>query len=128
MNKNTKLLPYQRRYIYSRWKMGARVTHLAKEFQVSRKTIYDTLSDAKLNIFINRSSMNQRYRTLYWELKHLSKAEQKLCQKKVRKAHRLKRYERSIPGELVHLYTTHLSLPYPHGRVVCKDSIKSYLS
>lgn len=110
MHKNTKLLPYQRRYIYSRWKMGAKVTHLAKEFRVSRNTIYDTLSDAKLNIFINRSSMNQRYRTLYWGLKRLSKTEQKLCQKKQRKAHRLKRYERNIPGELVHLDTKRLPL------------------
>lgn len=110
MHKNTKLLPYQRRYIFSRWKMGARVTDLAREFRVSRETIYWTLKDAKLGIFVNRSSMNQRYRTLYWGLKRISQTTQRLVLKQQRKEYRLKRYERNIPGELVHLDTKRLPL------------------
>ena len=90
--------------------MGSKVTDLAKEFRVSRETIYWTLRDAKLGIFINRSSMNQRYRTLYWGLKRLSKTEQKVRLKLERKAHRLKRYEKNIPGEMVHLDTKRLPL------------------
>ena len=110
MHKNTKLLPYQRREIFRRWKMGTKVTHLAREYKVTRQTIYDTLLDGKLGIFINRSSMNERYRTLCWGLKRLEKTYRKISQKLVRKAHRLKRYERNVPGELVHLDTKRLPL------------------
>lgn len=110
MHKNTKLLPYQRRDIFKRWGMGEKVTKLAREYKVSRETIYETIKDAKLNIFINRSSMNQRYRTIYYGLKRLAKTEIKLEKKIKDKERRNKRYEKIIPGEMVHLDTKRLPL------------------
>lgn len=77
---------------------------------MSRQTIYDTVKDARLGIFLNRSSMNHRYRNVYWGLKRLSKKEERLKALLLRKAHRLKRYEKSIPGEMIHLDTKRLPL------------------
>ncbi|MBI2465855.1 MAG: transposase [Candidatus Sungbacteria bacterium] len=48
MHKNTKLLPYQRREAYRRWRDGDRVTDLAKYYRVSRKTLYKVFHKAKL--------------------------------------------------------------------------------
>jgi transposase InsO family protein len=110
MHKNTKLLPYQRREMYARWKQGVPVATLAREYRVSRETVYETLKDAKIGIFVNRSSMNRRYRTLFHGLRHLAKRELEIAGKIARKAHRLKRYEKSIPGEMVHADTKRLPL------------------
>jgi transposase InsO family protein len=110
MHKNTKLLPYQRREIFRRWSMGAGVTDLAREYKVTRKTIYETLRDGRLKIFINRSSMNHRYRSLCYGLKRLLQTERRVEEKIRRKEHKENRYERQVPGELVHLDTKRLPL------------------
>jgi transposase InsO family protein len=110
MHKNTKLLPYQRRELFARWKTGIKVTALAKEYKITRQTVYDTIKDAKLGIFINRSSMNHRYRTIAYGLKRLARTEAKIAEKARRKEKRLRRYERNTPGELVHLDTKRLPL------------------
>lgn len=110
MHKNTKLLPYQRREIYARWKQGERVAKLAREYRVSRETVYGTLQDAKICIFANRSSMNRRYRTLFYGLRKLTKTELAIAGRVARKLHRLNRYEKSIPGEMVHADTKRLPL------------------
>ncbi len=110
MHKNTKLLPYQRREMFSRWKMGVGVTDLSREYKVTRKTVYETLRDAKIGIFINRSSMNHRYRTGAFGLRRIGKTEAKLALRLANREHRLKRYERNTPGELVHLDTKRLPL------------------
>lgn len=90
--------------------MGTRVTNLAREYKVSRETIYGTLKDAKLGIFINRTSMNHRYRTIEYGLRRIEETIKVLAEKERKKAHRLKRYERNIPRELVHLDTKRLPL------------------
>lgn len=110
MHKNTKLLPYQRRDIFRRWGMGTSVTDLAREYHVTRQTIYDTLRDARLGIFHNRSSMNHRYRSIWWGLHRLSKTEERLKAAQIRREHRNKRYEKTIPGEMIHLDTKRLPL------------------
>ena len=110
MHKNTKLLPYQRRAIFKRWGMGTPIAHLAREYKITRQTIYDTVKDARLGIFINRSSMNRRYRTIAWGIRRLGKIERVLTRKIEAKAHRLNRYEKTIPGEMVHLDTKRLPL------------------
>lgn len=110
MHKNTKLLPYQRREIFRRWRMGEKVTDLAKHFLVSRPTVYKVLKEAKLGIFSQRHSMNNRYRNVFYGLRHISKTEKKLAAKIARKEHRLKRYEKSMPGEMVHVDTKRLPL------------------
>ena len=81
MHNNTKLLPYQRREIHHRWRQGERITNLAKQFLVSRYTIYKVLDNAKLGIFCNRSCINHRYRNVFYGLRRLSKIERKLAKK-----------------------------------------------
>jgi Integrase core domain len=110
MHKNTKLLPYERREIFRRWKERGKVTHLAKEYKVTRKTIYETLRDAKLGIFENRKSVNERWRNLERGLKKLEKTIVLLEEKQKKKDHRLKRYEKNTPGEMIHFDTKRLPL------------------
>ena len=110
MHKNPTLFPYQRREIFSRWGMGSPVSDLSKEYKVTRQTIYDTLKDARLGIFHNRSSCNKRYQALEWGFKRLAKAEKQVAERLARKEHRLRRYEKSIPGEMIHLDTKRLPL------------------
>lgn len=75
MHKNTKLLPYQRREVYRRWRDGEEVVDLSKQFRVSRKTLYEVFKKAKLGVFENYSSKNLRYRTLEYGLKKLGRIE-----------------------------------------------------
>lgn len=110
MHKNTKLLPYERREIFRRWGMGTSIASLAREYKVTRQTIYDTLKDGRLGIFINRSSMNHRYQTVYWGLKRLSKTEERLKINIQKREHRSRRYEKTVPGEMIHLDTKRLPL------------------
>lgn len=111
MHKNTKLLPYQRREIFRQWGMGDKsVIELSQEYKVSRTTIYETLKDARLQVFENRSSMNHRYRTVFYGLKKLSQTEKLLDKKLKARERRNKRYEKSVPGEMLHLDTKRLPL------------------
>lgn len=110
MHKNTKLLPYQRRDIFKRWSMGTQIAKLAREYKVTRKTIYETTKKAKLGIFVNRTSENRRYRTVTTGLKRLIRTELRLAIKLAKRDKRLRRYEKSIPGEMVHLDTKRLPL------------------
>jgi transposase InsO family protein len=96
--------------IYRRWVLGEKIINLAKHWKVSRQTIYKIIRLGKYDIFKNRNSMNERYRNLYWGLRRLSKTERKLGGKLARKEHRLKRYEKSMPGEMVHVDTKRLPL------------------
>ena len=102
MHKNTKLLPYQRREAFRRWREGDRVTDLAKYYRVSRKTLYEVFHKAKLEVFQNYSSKNLRYRTLEYGLKKLRKTEIAIGKKLAKREHRLNRYVKKHPGEMVH--------------------------
>jgi len=99
MHKNSKLLPNQRRLIYESWLAGAKVTHLADRFDISRETVYEWIRRAKLGEFANRLSINHRYRCLEYGLKKLAKVEMKIKKRQEREANR---YQRNQPGELVH--------------------------
>ena len=110
MHKNTKLLPYQRREAYRRWRDGDRATDLAKQYRISRKTLYDVFHKAKIGVFENYSSKNLRYRTLEYGLKRLRKTEMKLEKKLLKRELRLNRYVKSRPGEMVHTDSSVLSL------------------
>ena len=110
MHKNTKLLPYQRREAYRRWRDGDRATDLAKYYRVSRKTLYEVFHKAKLGIFENYSSKNLRYRTIEYGLKKLRKTEVKLEKKLAKREIRLNRYNKKHPGEMVHTDSSVLSL------------------
>lgn len=110
MHQNTKLLPYQRRDIFRRWGMGTSVSVLAREYKVSRETVYGTLRDAKLNVFHNRTSENHRYRNLAWGLRRIEKTMLVVEKKLTDRERRRNRYEKSVPGEMVHLDTKRLPL------------------
>jgi transposase InsO family protein len=108
MHNNTKLLPYMRRAIYNSWTGGTSVSSLAREYKVSRPTIYKVLERARLNDFNNHLSINLRFRTIEYGLKRLSLAEKKI-QKRIDRLN-IKRYEKNIPGEMVHFDTKRLPL------------------
>lgn len=110
MHKNTKLLPYERREAYRRWIDGDRVTELARYYHVSRKTLYEVFHKAKLGVFENYSSKNMRYRTLEYGLKKIRKTEIALEKKLEKREHRLKRYVKKHPGEMVHTDSSQLPL------------------
>ncbi len=116
MHKNTKLLPYQRREAYQRWRNGEKVTELSKYYQVSRTCLYEVFKKAKLGIFINYSSKNLRYRTLEYGLKRLAKTRGKLGKKLKKRERRLNRYQKTYPGEMVH--TDSSLLPLLRGEAV----------
>jgi transposase InsO family protein len=106
MHKNTKLLPYQRREAYRRWRDGDRATDLASYYHVSRKTLYEVFHKAKLGVFENYSSKNLRYRTLEFGLKQLARTERKVEKKLIKRALRANRYVKKHPGEMVHTDTS----------------------
>lgn len=110
MHKNTKLLPYQRREAYRRWREGERATDLARHYGVSRTCLYRTFHKAKLGIFINYSSKNMRYRTVEYGLRRLSKTQQKLHKKLSKRERRLNRYHKEYPGQMVHTDSSILPL------------------
>lgn len=109
MHKNTKLLPYQRREAYRRWREGDRATDLARYYHVSRNTLYRSFHKAKLGVFGNYSSKNMRYRTIEYGLKKLRKVEIRLEKKLIKRELRRNRYNKSHPGEMVHTDTSFLS-------------------
>lgn len=102
MHKNTKLLPYQRREAFRRWRDGEKVQDLAAYYRVSRKTLYEVFRKAKLGVFENYSSKNLRYRTIEYGLKTLVRIEKKIAKKLAKRALRLNRYVKKYPGEMVH--------------------------
>lgn len=112
MHKNTKLLPHLRRELYRRWVEGDTIAELASHYSISRATVYRTIKRAKLQIFVNLPSINHRYRQVQYGLRHLAKTEKALAKKLARRAHRLQRYEKDAPGELVHFDTKKLPVMY----------------
>ena len=116
IHKNTKLLPYQRREVYRRWREGEQATQLAKQYNVSRKTLYEVFKKARLGIFVNYSSKNMRYRTLEYGLKRLEKVEVKVKKRLTKRERRLNRYQKDHPGEMVH--TDSSMLPLLRGEAI----------
>jgi transposase InsO family protein len=116
MHQNTKLLPYERREAYRRWLDGDSIAELCRKYGVARPTIYRVLARARLGIFVNLPSVNHRYRQVKYGLKKLTNTEKKLAKKFARRAHRLTRYEKDAPGELVHFDTK--KLPVMYGEAV----------
>jgi transposase InsO family protein len=110
MHKNTKMLPYERREAYRRWRDGERATELAEKYGVSRTTLCRVFAKAKHGVFVNYSSKNLRYRTLEYGLSRLVKTEERIAKKLARRAHREKRYTKHRPGEMVHFDSSQLGL------------------
>jgi hypothetical protein len=97
-----------RRAIYEAWINGRCVTHLSREYKVTRKTIYKVLERARIKDFEGHLSVNFRFKTIEYGLKNLKKTAIRL-QKKIDRLS-IRRYEKKYPGEMVHFDTKRLPL------------------
>lgn len=108
LHKNTRLLPYQREEIwrlYTQEKVS--VTALARRYNVSRQTIYNVLKEARSGVFTQKSSVNNRFKQARYGIKRLAKVEREIQERLKKQA---KRYNKSYPGEMVHVDTKRLPL------------------
>lgn len=127
MHKNTKLLPYQRREAYRRWRNGDRTADLANYYHVSRKTLYEVFHKAKLGVFENYSSKNLRYRTIEYGLSKLRRIETKLSKKLGKRELRQRRYNKKHPGEMVHTDSSTLPLISGEAGVTPKEYLYVFI-
>jgi transposase-like protein len=82
MHKGIRLTPHDRQQIWQMYQSGdCKITRLAEIFRVSRPTIYRVLARARKQEFVPRSSTNERYRSLRYGLKRLSRVERTLGEK-----------------------------------------------
>lgn len=108
IHKNTRLTPYQRKEIWRLYtKEKIRIVSLANMFNVSRPTIYKILEKARLQLFNPQNSTNNRFKQAKFGIKRLDKVELKIQLKLKAEA---KRYNKSYPGEMVHVDTKRLPL------------------
>lgn len=108
MHKNTKLTPVLRKEIWEKYQTNQfTIAELARQYHVSRPTLYKVIERAKQSEFAPRKSTNKRYLSIKYGLKRLAKVEAKIERKLKQQA---KRYNKSYPGELVHFDTKRLPL------------------
>ncbi|UNU73609.1 DDE-type integrase/transposase/recombinase [Moraxella nasovis] len=108
IHKNTRLLPYQREAIWQAYHTDKEnVTSLALRYGVSRPTIYKVLKLARIRLLKPQNSTNNRFKQARFGIKRLAKVE-KSIQDKLKKQAR--RYNKSYPGEMVHVDTKRLPL------------------
>ncbi len=108
IHKRTRLTPHQRREVYRLYHQEKRrVSDLAREFHVSRPTIYKILHRGRKRDFSIHTSGNHRYRCVKYGLRRLAKIEQVLEQRRKRQA---KRYNKDYPGQMLHGDTKRLPL------------------
>ena len=108
IHKNTRLTPHHRQAIWLAYTQGKEsVTSLARRYQVSRVTIYRALKAARGRLLKPQTSTNNRFKQAKYGMKRLAKVERGIQEKLKKQA---KRYNKSYPGELVHLDTKRLPL------------------
>ena len=108
MHKNTRLTPHHRQAIWLAYTQEKEsVTSLARRYQVSRVTIYRALKAARGRLLKPQTSTNNRFKQAKYGMKRLAKVERSIQEKLKKQA---KRYNKSYPGELVHLDTKRLPL------------------
>lgn len=109
IHKNTKLLPYHKKQIYNKYHIDSiSVATLAIEYQVSKPTIYKALEQVKNKTYkIQINSTNKRFKSIKYGIKRLAKVELKIEESLKRQA---KRYNKSYPGEMVHVDSKRLPL------------------
>ena len=117
MHKNTKLTPTLRREVYNLWVKGIySFRQLSGQYHVDKNIISKVVLRGKLGDFSVHDSTNRRYRTIEYGLRRLSNTEQQLAVKLAKRTKRNKRYERSMPGEMVHGDTKRLPNIYRPDR------------
>ncbi len=76
VHKHTRLTPIQRKAVYRNYtEENVSVTDLAREFHVSRPTIYKIIKRGRAQDFSIHTSTNKRYRTVKYGLRRLTKIE-----------------------------------------------------
>ena len=108
IHKSTRLTPIQRKELVARYfKNGVRIATLARDYRVSRHTVYNIINRSRVNDFSIHKSTNKRYRCLEYGMKRLAKIEAELEEKLKGKA---RRYNKSYPGEMMHSDNTKLPM------------------
>lgn len=108
IHKNTRLTPHNRQAIWRAYTQDKiSVTSLARQYNVSRVTIYRILKAARLQLLVPQKSTNNRFKQAKYGMKRLAKVEREIEEKLKKKA---KRYNKSYPGEMVHVDTKRLPL------------------
>ena len=103
MHKNTKLTPNLRRDIYRSWSKGySSLRSLALQYHVDKNIIKIVILRGKIGDFTIHDSTNHRYRTIEYGLRRLAYTERQVGKKLAKRERRANRYERRIPGEMVH--------------------------
>lgn len=79
IHKKTRLTPFQREQVYRKYHdENVRVSDLAKEYHVSRPTIYKIIHRGKSNDFSIHKSINKRFRCIKYGIKRLANIEAKI--------------------------------------------------
>ena len=108
IHKRTRLTPLDRQEIWQLYQTRLwKVTHLAERYRVSRPTIYQVIKRARRQEFAPRDSTNTRFQSMQYGLKRLAKVEQSIQDRLKREA---RRYNKSYPGEMLHVDTKRLPL------------------
>lgn len=103
MHKLTKLTPSLRREVYVTWcTTRCSFRSLARAYHVDKNVIRTAIVRGRLKDFSVHDSTNHRYRTLEYGLKRLAVAEREVAVRLAKQAHRLRRYVKTYPGEMVH--------------------------
>ena len=101
MHKYTKLTPTLRREVYAKWCGGNySFRTLGTQYHVDKNIIALAIRRGRLGDFSVHDSTNHRFRTIEYGLKRLAKAADRVEHRLARQ--RIPRYERKVPGELVH--------------------------
>lgn len=108
IHKNTRLTPHHRQAIWLAYTQDKEsVSSLAKRFMVSRPTIYRVLKAARIGLLKPQNSTNNRFKQARYGMKRLAKVEHHIQEKLKKQA---QRYNKSYPGEMVHVDTKRLPL------------------
>lgn len=108
LHKNTRRTPHSRQAIWREYTQEKlTVTCLSKRYHVSRVTIYKVLKAARLRLLVPQKSTNNRFKQARYGIKRLAKIEIGIQEKLKSQA---KRYNKSYPGEIVHVDTKRLPL------------------
>lgn len=108
IHKSTRLTPIQRKEIADRYfHQRARIAALARDYRVSRHTIYNIIHRARVKDYSIHKSINKRYRCLQYGIKRLAKVEAAMEKKLKAKA---LRYHKNYPGEMMHSDNTELPM------------------
>lgn len=103
MHKHTKLTLNTRREVYDTWIHSNRtVTDLARSYHVDRNIIYRVIARGRLGDFSVHDSTNHRFRTIEFGLKRLLRKEVQVQKRLDRGVRKHPRYEKNVPGEMVH--------------------------